>query len=107
LKYVWKKYIKKENKYYWKISKVCLPNTFLKNVLRPCLPNKPQGQNIAFFFYIKIEQTEHGLKLMDSAQPHGLSFLIQSPSIKTQARNNIKKLKIKQGLFLHESHQEL
>jgi len=42
---------------------------------------------------------------MDSAQPHGLSFLIQSPSLKTQARNNIKKLKIKQGLFLHESHQ--
>ena len=79
----------------------------MENALRPCLPNKPQGENIAFFSLIKIEQTKHGLKLMDSAQPHELSFLMQSPSLKTQARNNIKKLKIKQGFFLHESHQEL
>jgi hypothetical protein len=81
----------------------------LKNALRPCFPNKAQGQNIVFFSLIKIEQTKHGLKLMDSAQPHGLSFLIQSPSLKAQARNNIKKLKIKQGFFFffHESHQKL
>jgi hypothetical protein len=48
-----------------------------------------------FFSLIKIELAKPDLKLMDSAQSRGLSFLTQNPSLKTQSKNINKKIKIK------------
>jgi hypothetical protein len=44
---------------------------------------------------IKIELAKPDLKLMDSAETRGLSFLTQNPSLKTQSKNINKKIKIK------------